>query len=38
MVEIIKYGSKIQSACQMFGVPIMDLHNHLYMGLHNHGK
>jgi hypothetical protein len=38
MMEAIKYGSKIQSACQMFGVHIMYLHNHLYMGLHNHEK
>jgi hypothetical protein len=34
-MEAIKYGCKIQNACQMFGVPIMYLHNHFYMGLHN---
>jgi hypothetical protein len=38
MMEAIKYGFKISSACQMFGVPIMYLHNHLYMGLYNHEK
>lgn len=38
MMEAIKNGFKIPSACQMFGVPIMYLHNHLYMGLHNREK